>query len=110
MEISLAHICSSLRLPDEVAEILLDQGWSVSRLAVLHDDVDGALPILMEQMRGADAVVELSEEDIMRLLGSCNLFAGLSWQAEASKIGCLAEAFVRNVRARTQEKSDVLRS
>eukprot|EP00439_Symbiodinium_sp_Y106_P071490 s2019_g12.t2 len=92
----------------QVAEILLDQGWSVSRLAVLHDDVDGALPILMEQMRGADAVVELSEEDIMRLLGSCNLFAGLSWQAEASKIGCLAEAFVRNVRARTQEKSDVL--
>ena len=108
MEISLAHVCSSLRLPKEVAEILLDQGWSVSRLAVLHDDADEALPILLEQIRQADAVAELSGEDIIRLLGSCNLFAGLSWKAEASNVGCLAEAFVRNVLARTQEKSDVL--
>ena len=73
MEVPLSHICESLGL--ELAASLEERGWTFKRLGVLLDDMDIALPILLDQLKGSEALLEVGQGDLRRLLGSFNLSA-----------------------------------
>ena len=105
--VPLLHICGRLLLPADLAVVLERKGWSVGRLAVLQDDMDNAVPIILEQLRADDNPLQIDDMDLRRLIGCCSMFADLTWKAEESNPpGEVAESYVRNVRARVLESSN----
>ena len=100
--VPLSQLCARLDLPAELSAVLESKGWSVGRLAMLAD-IDGtAAPILRVLVEGDERFVGISEADLRKLIGCCDLFTGLSRNVEAQgNSGEIAEAFVRNVRSKT---------